>query len=61
MATLDSDGGLECHGGLGGGGGYVFMLHMTPPPKNVVRGIYKYVDCKKGPNFFKLKYQLGNR
>jgi hypothetical protein len=29
MATLDSDGGgLECHGGLGGGGGYVFMLHV---------------------------------
>jgi hypothetical protein len=28
MATLDGDGGLECHGGLGGGGGYVFMLHV---------------------------------
>jgi hypothetical protein len=28
MATLDGDGGLECHGRLGGGGGYVFMLHV---------------------------------
>ncbi len=28
MAMLDGDGGLECHGGLDGGGGYVFMLHV---------------------------------
>ncbi len=26
----------------------------APPPKNVEQGIYEYVDCKKGPNFFKL-------
>ncbi len=26
----------------------------APPPKKGKHGIYKYVDRKKGPNFFKL-------
>jgi hypothetical protein len=28
MAMLDGDRGLEFHSGLGGGGGYVYMLHV---------------------------------
>ncbi len=30
MATLGGDGGLECHGELGGGGGYVHIYLEEP-------------------------------
>ncbi len=44
-----SAGGLSAAAALG-----TATVAGAPPPKNVEWGIYEYVDCKKGPNFFKL-------
>jgi hypothetical protein len=33
---------------------FLVRVQDAPPPKNVEQVIYKYVDCKRDPNFFKL-------